>query len=718
MQISTTQLDQTYFNPNLRNGDEIDMSPFLRIPAEIGDNWRTIATAMRFKTQEYTRKSQFYVFFFNLMSRNRFNNPEYITMLQQAIDGAAYVPMVGAMLTTQGMLEAVDKAFTGAVARVISQYQQEPTLANDIRQIVGAPNWAACVDTYNRYVEENINAFLRLKQQRMQQQQQPPGYGLMPQGNVGYAQPGMVSVGGGYPQQPQGYAQPQMAAQVTNAQATVPSAQPQNMYAQQHASPATGDMLSQYDMMESTQPAAPQSNTGDYVPYEMAQPIPSVDPRPSVQTEQPAIVEISNDGVKYEEQPKAQPLHHQIQRSTYEPPVQQDDFEDVFDEPVPNTLDDVCFEPGKYGTVAYPNRPYSDFYTNGGVHVLSHREAVRKRAYLQNGVMYDMMNEVGFLAIWPNGRMEFKVMPVSDSTEYLANEMLESNLLFTGDRVSAAAKALQERKGEGNARKRPKEYRDLTSKELKDHKALDVDTVIDGFTDEERDAIARQTVIERDGACTGVVSYHNVTTVPLVTTPEGATYLQLSVAESQSLVGLAKALKRQVNDESIAPETFNLINNRMTRAINGFLRTEVNECIMIDNFVEDIVELMDELYETDEALAEYIEQYSETLINRILTIRTDSSDEEESADTAYIEDDQLNLLLPIHSMNFTQVRMTPSFGVRFDGRSHNNVFKLIREHLTETKASRIRLVTVDGFELWATAGMGNSVMLTIDPEHV
>lgn len=704
--ISATQLNTSTFNYNLPNNDDLDMRPLLRIPAEIGDNYRVIATAMRYKVQSYSQKGGFYIFVYNLLSRNYFNNPEYIMCVQQAIDGAANTVILGGMANASTYTTAVNICFTGAVARLANAYQNDPNLGQLVRQITNNPDWPGYVDTYNKYLENEVNSFLRLKQQRLGQQQQPQQMGYnQPMQQQGYVQP--------QPMQ-QGYVQPQYGQQpnVGMQQSMVSGQAAMNNQVQtpmQHMSQTPGIAPSSPKMMNPYEVDEPQAPENNQSMFDLYQPVPTT-------PAEPVIDEISNHGV----------VHGTKTQNTavsWEPSVPSwDEFDDrpaVQDtpkqDPIPKDLSEVCFIPGAYGEITHPDRPYSRFVTNGNVIVYSHSEARRQHIKVTCVTTYDMTSEVGFVVIWPNGKTEFKTMPISKETTYCANEIFERNKLFDEDDFSEGYQALQEFKG-GVAC--PREYRDLTDKELQDHEPLTSEVVMEGETDEERDTTARETVRERDGALTGVVSYHNASVIPLNTDSiEGLEYLQIAISEAESMTDVARSLKRLVKDKSISPAICNQLNHRLTTALNAFFRSEVNERIVVDSFIGDVEDMMNDLQDSDAELAKYMDSYTTTFVQRVLNIKFDPADDE-GAKAAYIEEDQLSILLPLHSLNFTIVTMQEMFGVCFAGPKHQKVHHLIEWHLRNTKPTRIRLVTVDGVELWATAGMNGKVMLTVDPQHI
>ena len=787
--VNYLNVDQSTMNPYLPDQNNVNVLPAVSVPKEIGDYHRRIVGLFRKKAQDYaTQQGGFYVFVYNMISQNQFQNQLFYRYIQIAIDGAAYTPFAGGMLVESTMTEAVDAAFTGLVGKLIEDYGNQPEV-RDMAHALRTPKFNKAIEAYNNYIESNVNQFIRLRSQRnqgqpmqqpmqqgwnqpqmpmqqqggwnqqqvqqqaiqqgippyyppnqpIQQQPQYPGY-QQPQQNIGWGQPVQQQQ-----VQYQNYQQPMqqqqqmggMNTQVNGMAASFQPGQPQQPLAQQSVQQQWQPMRSA-DMSVTITDAYEDLPTQAYVKNVLAdhnKPSPSVDwslPEDPIDDAWDNIQEFGTDGIVYGDERGFQPSlttkqEAQTMQAQTVAPLQQAvttpaQYKEV---PAPKRVGDVKLEPGVHGKVFDERRPYDHFISNGGVHVYSELYAYNHKIVDGLTELRDFANEVAFVVKWPDGRLENMIVPISEGMDYMSNETLELALPYAHAQRGIVADMLKDL----HAGKKPirKEYRDITDEEVTNHEPLSETIELEGSTNAERDQTARTAVRERDGAIAGVVTYHSYERTPLSTlNADAKTYLSEMISGATDLTDLAFGVTNLFDTGDITEETVRIIDRKMTDALNGYFQTEKGTTLWLDSFLDDIAGMMGWMEEEHASIyAELMKEQAE-LIRRVLTVHVDYAMDDDSEDDAeaveepiYIEDHQLNVLIPIHSLNFAMLLKQKRFAMALNRRLHAKLEGYLSYHIVDQNDyTRIRVVTCDGVELFAVKGQNGVTCLTTDSKHI
>lgn len=786
--VDYMNINQATVLQGLPEQNNVAVLPNVIVPKEIGDLHLRIVGLLRKKAQDYAQQQGgFYVFVYNMIAQNYFQNQLFYRFVQIAVDGAAYTPYSGGMLVESTITQAVSVAYTGLVGQLIEQYGNQPEVSNMARTLM-TPAFKQMVNNYNQYIENNVNQFIRLRSQRNQQASQPmygqpqqqPVYQQQPQQQM-YQQPQQVYQ---QPIQNAGWNQEQVRAQaVQNGQMPYyPPNQPIQQQPQQYQAyqqpittqvtgmASSGMQQSQPVYQQPVQVQQPQQQENKVLqPWELAmmppaQPkrgepepwsqqidedlVASVDayinttlnPKPQPKTDDAwsNIQEFGSDGVVYGDDRGHQDFALSTQDlieinaaagiTNYQPP--EEHFKEA---PVPKRVGDVKLEPGVHGKVFDTRRPFDHFISNGGVHVYSELYAYNHKIVSSLTELHDFANEVAFVVKWPDGRLENMTVPISEEMSYMANETLELALPYAHAQRGVVADMLKDL----YAGKKPsrKEYRDLTDEEITNHEPLEETIEVAGTTDGERDVAARTAVRDRDGAIAGVVTYHSYERTPLsAVTEEAKGYLSETLNAATDLTDLAFGITSLYDAGDITEESVRILDQKMTKALNGYFQTEKGTTLYLDSFLDDIAGMMGWMEAEHTAIYDELMEEQAELIKRVFTSHIDyadtkvGNDEDEDVqvtddadqeDFLYIEDHQVNILLPLHSLNFAMLLKQKRFAMALNRKLHGKLEGYISYHIVDhNNYTRIRVVTSDGVELYAVKGQKGVICLTADPKHI
>lgn len=649
--VSANQIDTSTFSPNLPNHN--DAVPQVQLPKYFQQNQQHAMFALglfRKRVQDSAQKSAAHVVNYNTLSHNRFQNQYYQIQCQRVLDLAAI--LVNQMHPDQALDQAALSIAEGCLGTTWNTFKQH------LYNMVPQPMHGA-LDQAAQRSHQIDNQIAQAKQQASYQ--------------------------------------PQMQQQQYNQYQTQ---QPYNQQMQQHAAFAT--------TTGTFQPAATNSSNvfnnvvGTTVSSGMY-----VDTPASV-----TVQEFDSSNNQYSNlQVNAEPTSN-----TYVEPEMEYEYLDV---------SDIVIDPA-----AYPNEnpqisfddPYGCIRAPGGIVI---EPAFRKpELSVTRGddslytELYDPKKYIEFLVQYADGVIKSKVVEWTSDMDYLKHELdatLRGRYAVATDTVvvntSMVGLINAEASDDSAVIKTNMEDLLADSKDLKDGLPtyLILDQVFTGASDLDNEMEVKEFILETfnkdEPLLESVLPPHEYLSMRTHTLDvDGETASTLSLLSTyKCFSAVAVTLKEMLRMTDLSVRGYNFINNRITKAINEYLKDSLSSDITIDDFVNDIDDLLTFLKEyPNPKLKTALEGDITRILKRAITVEV-LTDSDEGTVVNAIVDNYVNLQT---SWMLADLRVLPfkeGEAVMISRNSDKTLLAvlkaLLQRHKEERQHARFRIITVDGVYL-------------------
>ena len=709
--VPTDRYDQNTFNPNLPNQN--DVTPPVNQPPNLdGRIMDRIAAEFRFAAQQRVNRTPLHMFTYNMWSQNYFQNQEYVTWLQRAMDFTEFLIVARSYQPEQAVQKAVQLIYAGAMAMYTAQY---PTLQGLLthQQRNEIPQFGQELESIIRDIQQFHANGRRPTQMQWGQQGQQAQYGGT------YQQP--IQQGGGVQQLPPTHLNPHFPNQSVGYGQPQGQPMPQQAPLQGPAGYGSGPQGQPNPVTSTNSPSAGRYIDLDNRPNQ-AQPTPQGGPSQQtwMASQTPAspvggITPPSFNNGNGTPQPSASLL------SAYDEQTQ------GTSQSVPNCVEDINLS--DYVDENASERPWDVIHIPGGIEVRPAHLTDWKRTRRDEkpyAVAYDPQRFILFYVKWPDGIVDELIVEKSTmkTMNYLQHEI---DAKLRGEKIKPEGKVVASHHKvldmDVEAQVKPvEEVRKALDEGLASKDALNP-VQLDGYftatSELENEEEVRLQVMEQLGleenAKVPAHEYTSAQVFPINVPQEGKDRLQ-AMATSDSLKRLATALVEAVNDGAISQRYFLFFNRRMTDAVNATLKDNLSLDIDIDSFVEDIDDLFDYLRENHgDNLSTILHAQTQNILTRWLNFKEEVDGEEK---TLYLLDEAMNFQLPWEYKDLASLTLSDE-PVVVSGVTHPTIANVLRQTFKRhaktgnLKGRRLRLITVDGHYLEAFRGwlMEDSILI-------
>lgn len=564
--ISYNQVDQSTFNGNLPTANDaipqVQQTQWLAQPQAM-QMFATAIGIFRLRLQERSTRSGLHTWAYNQISNSRFQNQIYQQWGNTLAVFLEFLSVVQAQNNPPqvAVQKAADTMFKCYLATCVAQQPQLMQLvANDQNMVNELGKYSQMYGAIN----QDLQAY---RSGQMMSPQQQPQMGVMATGQI-------VSIN-----QPSSGQLP--AVGLSNVYGA-----PQQM--QRAPMPLSSMAVGQSSL--STNQSLPiqiagQGSTGmDYG-------VPVIEPVPVAQPAQPKVINpVETYGVSVA--PVTQAI---IQKP--EVPIEE------LDRPVPLTAKDVILDPHYYvpaGAVIDEERAYDTIYSPGGVITRPAYQVPDWKVTRNDTFVYTQMIDptkfIRFYTRWPDGVVQEKIVEITEMMDYLKHE-IDADLRRGAERSVGEVRVTALKIS--NVITDMKDLAEVKELKLTDENVpVRLSVELQGTTDMENEVEVRRYLRQELGLTKEdkLPSYEYKTTrTHFLDIDQDGFDALLATLDSNDLQDVAKDIAKLNRQGILEPRVFNFINRRLTDEVNAFLRDSMSQEIDIDDFVNDISELLDYL---------------------------------------------------------------------------------------------------------------------------
>lgn len=313
------------------------------------------------------------------------------------------------------------------------------------------------------------------------------------------------------------------------------------------------------------------------------------------------------------------------------------------DKPVPASKGDIVIDPFYFGKPTFEDRPFDEFFNPGGILIFSRQHFLRKKqaktALLDWKKPLEAFNpytHVAFVAIFPNGKLEDIVVPVTKDMDYLTHELRGE--LRAANRLRLDGIVKEDQELPTYTRNFPQQKTDLTADEATSTFSMVSDLEIG-------DPMAALTIAEQSAAkatdgntIPANLVYTTVMPLDIAVVGKSNMLAVKSLKDCNTFVEVATRLVQLRNDDVISLITFNRIDallkehfNRLTFDTYGS-NMRIGKNVFFVDAIEEAVTWLKGAYGT--IIERHFAEKQHSLIAQLfdLTLIDDSSEpkEEES----------------------------------------------------------------------------------------
>lgn len=671
--VPYNQLDQSTFNGNLPNGN--DRVPNIQLSQQMMQNQQIALTAIgyfRAIAQSTVEKSPMHVFCYNLLSQNGFQNQVYTQWCQHLVTFVEFLIAVKGYNTDDAIKQSAQRLYEAFMGMAFKEY---PAL----QQVVPNGMWqglqtaqALCQQIFNdcqKYQQGGIAAF-------QQQQQSFTGFnnnnnsGFNNNNNGGTQLPriGAASVQSNFGSQPQqrvgmplsggGFDNNQHSGAANAGFYDEPIIQPTK--ALQPVEEISSDVYSQYP-------------TEDYPPMNQ------------------------NSGT-------AQQSHNNFTQQDFSQALtpEQEDMK------VPLTVDEVVIDPTYFQPVGYKlnlEGLYDHFFNPGGIEIRPEHKSGWTVTFGDDAPYSIIVNPATHLMFhvrFPDGTVKEKAVEWSAQMEYMRHE-LNDELRRRAHRPSGIV--VETKVPVATVGSDPITSSEVTSLIQDSNLAFTPDgpvileQMFNGSTDMEvREAVneAMSDLLGREFSAETpmpAVEYVSLATHYLKLTPEEfATIDELSKCADLGRVALDL---KDLGEAGFDTSYYRFLNSRLTQSINRFMRENMSLNTEIDDFVSEVLELLDYLAQKKgPRYVEIMRKGANEIIRKAISV------EDTDGGTCVI-DYNVNFQLGWYLDELASLNVHHGKPVLVSVASHPTILETLRGMIKRTGPENIdsrnlRLITADG----------------------
>jgi hypothetical protein len=683
--ICINQVDQSTFNPNLPNGNDLPIqvpqSQWLMNPQAQQLLGVALGT-FRLRLQERAARSPLHTWAYNQISQNRFQNQIWQQWSAHLAGFLEFIMVAQSQNNPPQVAvpKAADTMFKCYLSNcVAAQPQLGQFIAQDQAAIADIQKYSQLFGVIMQDIQAYRSGRAMAPQQQMMAQQ--PQMAMMNNGvMVSMAQPG-------YGQLPavgvnMNYGQPQMAQRAPmQLSAMAVGAQPLGVQPSMAVQPLSGT-----------------GNTGMDYGIPAAEPVPA--PMPVVQPQQQSTaplmpVESYGESVA----PVTTPVVHQPVMTVEE-----------LDRPIPMSAKDVILDPHYHTPAGFDvdmERPYDIIHSPGGIvtrpaYQVPDWTVTRNDTFVYTQ-MVDPSRYIRFYTKWPDGMVQESIVEINDMMNYLQHE-IDADL----------RQAATHHKGEvrRTALKIHTEITDMKPiAEVKELQLADecqpVKMSVDfqGTTDMENEVESRKVLRQELGLSkeAKLPSHeYSSTRTHLIDIDQDGFDALLGSLDTNDLQQVAKDFALHNRQGLLSARVYNFINQRLTLETNSFLKDAMSLDVNIDDFMNDIGPLFDHLnteLSNGQKYVNLLKEASSLILSR--AVQLSRTEDEEGGDVTYsINDTFVNLQTGWMLADLTDAKLNTEAQL-VSGYTHLALIDAIKGMYSRASAGerilrRFRVVTLDG----------------------
>lgn len=660
--ICFNAVDQSTFNPNLPNNNDavpqIQASQWLQNPQA----QQMLAMSLgifRLRLQERAARSPLHTWAYNAISTNRFQNPvwnDWGNRLAAFLEFLSVVPSQAQQNPPNvAVPKAADTMFKCYLATCAAQ---QPQLYQFIAQDQSMTSELQKYSQLSGAIMQDIQAYRQGRMASQQQQQVPYAQ------QQAYGQP--VNMG---------YGQPQQAHQTPLQSMAV---QPQAAY--------------------SVQPMAIQASTGpgntgmDYgIPA--AEPLPVAPLQNVLAQPNKPLNPVETYGVSIAPVDTVAPLA----------PVY---AVEELDRPIPASAAEVIMEPHYHTPVGFEvdeERAFDIIHSPGGV-ITRPAYQVKDWVVTRNDTfvytqLVDPQRYIRFYTKWPDGMVQENIVEITPMMNYLQHE-IDADLRRAAHQPDG--KVVQKQLAihkEINNMKTITEVKELMLTD--EHQPVRMLVEFQGSTDMENEVEARKLLrqdlnLSKDD--TLPAHEYRSSRTHLIDLDDASFEALMTTLDSNDLAAVAKDLTMHLRKGVLTPRMYNFINKRLTEETNSFLKDAMSQEVRIDDFVEDVIPLMDHLATLDGKYVVMLKEATALLLSR--SVQLHRSEDEDNGVVYSINDSFVNLQTGWNLADLSDGKLSDEAQL-VSGFTHQALIDAIKGMLGRaTPAERIlhrfRVITLDG----------------------
>lgn len=678
------QIDQSTFNPNLPASNDVfpqvQQTQWLANPQAMQMLGMAIGT-FRLRLQERAQRSSLHVWAYNKISQGRFQNQVWQQWCGHLAGFLEFISVVQAQNNPPqvAVTKAADTMFKCYLASCVAE---QPQLAQFVAQ---DPNMMAELQKYSQVfgaIMQDVQAYRsgRMVAPQQQQMMQQPQMGMMNNGQmVSMAQPsvGQLPAVGMNPV----YGQQQMVQRAPMQLSTM----------------AVGHQSLSVQPAMTVQALPGNGDTGMDYGIPTAEPIPAPAPMQQMQMQQPAVTPALNPVESYG-----------VSVAEATAPVIQQPFVPVeeLDRPIPMTAKDVILDPHYYipqGVEIDQERPFDFIYSPGGIVTRPAYQVDWQVTRNDTFVYTQMVNPekyIRFYTKWPDGVVQESIVEINEMMNYLKHEI-------DADLRGAAYKP----KGEVRltALKIHTQINDMMPlAEVKELQLADETTPVkmsgdyQGTTDMENEVESRKTLRAELGLSKEdkLPSHeYRSTRTHLIDIDQECFDVLMTSLDTNDLQQIAKDIALANRQGLLSDRVYNFIKGRLTTEVNSFMKDSMSLDLDIDNFIDDISELMDVLNtDYDAKYVKHLKDAASLILAR--SVQLHRTEDEEGEVVFSINDTYVNLQTGWVLADLTDAKLNDEAQL-VSGYTHQALIDAIKGMFSRAEAGerilrRFRVITLDG----------------------
>lgn len=681
--ICINQVDQSTFNPNLPNGNELPIqvpqSQWLQNPQAVQLLGLALGT-FRLRLQERAARSPLHTWAYNQISQNRFQNQIWQQWSAHAAGFLEFLMVAQAQNNPPQVAvpKVADTMFKCYLANCVAAQPQ-------LGQFIAADQAAmADIQKYSQIfgaIMQDVQAYRSGRAMAPQQQVmvQQPQMAMMNNGQmVSMQQPGygqLPAIGAS----PQAYGQPQMIQRAP----------------MQLSSMAVGSQPLGVQAI-TPQPLQGTGSTGMDYGIPAAEPAPA--PVPVVQQQQLStapLMPVESYGESIA--PVTTPVVHQPMLTAEE-----------LDRPIPMSAKDVILDPHYHTPAGFDvdmERPYDIIHSPGGVitrpaYQVPDWSVTRNDTFVYTQ-MVDPSRYIRFYTKWPDGMVQESIVEKTDMMNYLQHEidadLRQAATHYKGEVRTTALKIHTEI----TDMKPIAEVKELQLADECQPVKMSVD--FQGTTDMENEVESRKVLRQELGlAKEAKLPSHEYssTRTHLIDIDQDGFDALLGSLDTNDLQQVAKDFALHNRQGLLSARVYNFINQRLTDETNSFLKDAMSLDVDIDDFINDIGPLFDHLNtEHDAKYVRLLKEASSLILSR--AVQLSRTEDDEAGDITYsINDTFVNLQTGWLLADLTDAKLNTEAQL-VSGYTHQALIDAIKGMYGRASAGerilrRFRVVTLDG----------------------
>lgn len=660
--FSPDEVDGRTFNPNLPHQN--DVWPKIQLPAGMPPQLaEAVVTMFRFHAQDRSGKSKLHAFTYNALSQNYFANDIMLKWCQLAVDFTDYLIQFHRKPPQEAVDKAATKAYLSLLAVTYAQFQ------NDMNQLIPQQMTAQLFTQLQEYQDicKDVSDYLQRKGQPVQN----------------------------------GYAGAQVSGQVYagSAQNTPTSSLASLMgnYATGGVANAQPQPVGRGGGMYATDVATPKTNSWT----------------------------------------AGQPLNNQtVQQPVQQAPVYQEPMENC-----PQSVDEIELDPYAYkgrDLIVDKLRPYDEIRAPGGIVIIPAHLASKRpkdenwkwtagddQPYLK---AYDNERYVRFLVRWPDGRVKEKIVEADrPEMEYLLHEINDElrnkAIRPTGIMVERTDKIVDSEKEVVTLDEAVATRNHEQDGHLDDEANLAPITMNVNFCSAstlENEFEARKTLREAlelpEDAKLPPHEYLSTITHHFEVSDECYNEL-VELPKMQSFEAVIKKVKELLEQNHLSIRYYRFLDDRLTTALNTYLKDSFSLSIKIDSFMEDGASIGPYLAKKKgEEYQQMLDESVEPILGKAITFA--QFDAADGAIGRGLAEQFLNFQVAWMQQDLENLKITKE-PLLLSGYTHPRVTRVVKgmieraSELDLLRTTRLRLITADGayYEIIRGKLVKNAVLL-------